>query len=478
MTALRPVPFRENFWGEGDAGMTTLIEKCGCSVADSEILLEFFIARAEVEQEYAKSLQSLAHRYKPTLEKLHTPSLLTTLEKLLNFTTTLSRAHRQYATKVNEQVVEPLQTFIESTQKRVKKSVEGEFERANKVLEKETSGLQKHAREFMGKSKEVWKSVDGIMRSEKTDKLKQEADRAESEYRSALTRLDKAQDDWEDKMCSLQDTIQETEMARIKLYKSILTQTTETQCEILSSFAGRVMDGMRKAAVEGVDPIGDCNEFILAYGTGGDRPRRVVFQSAVELARSGDAGYMKRSPSRKSLSGSMGRRSSSRKSLSGSMGLSSTPLTPQEKRKSVKRILPEARRKSVAELFASTNKQQTQEPTMYRSRSSNLLSDTLADPSILPPLPPKTQRRELLHALGLSDSSLSNPSTPSSPKSTSRSSSRSNNLQLPPGTIPSFVAPPRGSPRPGIQDTFRCTEERQSKHNKSKSGDNLHTQFV
>ncbi|TPX66958.1 hypothetical protein SpCBS45565_g04102 [Spizellomyces sp. 'palustris'] len=465
MTALRPVPFRENFWGEGDAGMTTLIEKCGCSVADSEILLEFLIARAEVEQEYAKSLQNLTHRYKPTLEKLHTPSLLTTLEKLLNLTNTLSRAHWQYATKVDEKVVEPLQTFIESTQKRVKKSVEGEFERANKILEKETNGLQKHAREFVGKSRDVWKSVDGIMRAEKTDKLKQEADRAESEYRSALTRLDKAQDDWEDKMCSLQDTIQETEMARIKLYKTILTQATETQCEILSSFAGRVMDGMRKAAVEGVDPIGDCNEFILAYGTGGDRPRRVVFQSAAEMARGGDAGHIKRSPSIKSLSGSMGK--------------SSVPLTPQERRKSVKRILPEARRKSVAEVFGSSNKQQKQGPSMYRSKSSNLLSDTLpADPSTLPPLPPKTQRRELLHALGLSDSSLSNPSTPPSPKSTSRSSSRSNNLHLPAGTIPSFVAPPRGSPRPGIQDTFRCAEERQSKQRKSKSGDNLHTQLV
>ncbi|KAI9092138.1 hypothetical protein DFS34DRAFT_596757 [Phlyctochytrium arcticum] len=403
MSMVEPVAFREHFWGTGDGGIEVLLGKLRTSVQDTEAIVEIFQARAQVEEEYGKALESFTQRYRPHISKISTPSVSRTIEKLVNLTSTISRAHSQYASKIQDDVVVPFSDFLDETQRSMRKQCESDFEKANKALEKETAQVTKTAREYVARSKDVWKAHDSVGKHEKTDKLRAEADKAEAEYRGSLTRLDKAQDAWEDKMSHIQDAVQTSELDRIHLYRVVLTRTTETQIAILSQFTTKVMDAMRKAAVEGLDPISDCNQFIEEYGTGTDRPRRCVFQNASDLVRTGDPFAQISRPMSIRSAASMSRIAAA----AAGNGFADERDTVRKKSGSDHKLKGEGGFRTSMENL--------------RSKSSSSLFSSMLTESVppLPPLPstytgardalpsfPRSSSRELLRALGLSESNL------------------------------------------------------------------------
>ncbi|KAJ3023768.1 hypothetical protein HKX48_001296 [Thoreauomyces humboldtii] len=270
------LPFDEHFWGDGDEGIEKVLEKTDLGVQDTETIIQIFLNRAALETDYGTRLAALG----ATAPLIHTPGVCATVHRVNSLVAAAGRAHGQYASKIEADLVSPLRALL-AEQKSIRRRVADEYEAAGKVLDREAIAAQKVEKEYVARSKEHWKAVEAV--SSKTDRCKQEAESAGAEYQAALATLATQHDGYVSALSTILTTLQSLELTRLETYHDLLTQTTVTQTELLGNFSSRIFSASQKAVLDAPTPTEECNAFVQGNQTACEKPRSVVFRSADQI---------------------------------------------------------------------------------------------------------------------------------------------------------------------------------------------------
>lgn len=305
--------FRDNFWGETDneqPGIVCCLQKLKQSQSECEELLSFAQSRLHAEEEYVKHLNKVRDNNNNSTNGYITSMLSSTsfgnllnsssrnlddyghrqmtrvMERLKSSTNQIERSHASLSITIKSEVLQPLSEQVHKM-KRLHKRLDSDFDKANKNLEKEHSATLKAAKDYWTKSREsVNAGIYGKVSSgSNQSQLKRDAEiaRARNEYQNAVIRLDKAHDAWEERIVQVADAVQDAEIEWMFLAKSILERFLNAQQSMLGEYVNKALLDVF-CLWETIDPVAECESFILNNGTGSDRPKRTTFQSPLEVA--------------------------------------------------------------------------------------------------------------------------------------------------------------------------------------------------
>lgn len=242
-----------NFWGEGGFPVVSTFHKTGMKNIDH--LAAIFTERASIESDYVKQLQKLSKKLGEIVEQ---GRLADTLGKIKEEVDGEATQRSQFVTELKTHAA-----TLGAVQKEVKKASKsplGEAEKANKEYHTLSSNITK-AKAKYDKACQENAANDAKVRQEADPKLKAKLESAqqklakaqtsaEQEYQASIQKLTSYQPQYEEKLRTAYDALQDCEIQRAEAMKSgcssycsslrVMENTIPTAISAISSSASSI----------------------------------------------------------------------------------------------------------------------------------------------------------------------------------------------------------------------------------------------
>ncbi|BFZ24266.1 hypothetical protein BsWGS_27305 [Bradybaena similaris] len=290
--------YADVFWG-GDlrslAGYVALTQRNQESKKMCQELEEYLKKRSKVEEDYSKAMQNLAKCFKPRDE---IGVIEATLNKFKVELDIISICHHG-ASVFYQQQSETVKKFKDDqTVKR--KAVEESLNKAqnfkiaqlNKTVQAEKVYVRKYCERDTAEQyfkelnpqvalpKEIEKAKNKAARAD------EDAEKADSSYKSAVKVLDDCRVAWEKEMVSACKSIQELDHERIQFLRHELWLTSNVASKIALDIDNS-SESVR-SILEKCDIVSDIQAFIESAKTGTDRPEPFIFRHYTKILAPGD----------------------------------------------------------------------------------------------------------------------------------------------------------------------------------------------
>ncbi|KAF6815247.1 hypothetical protein CPLU01_14187 [Colletotrichum plurivorum] len=267
--------FANNFWGKEDAGVGPLLDRMLAAKQTCDELKSFYSARASIEDEYARKLQSLCRK---SLGSQEIGSLKSSLDTVRGEVESMAKQHQSIAAQMKTELEEPLAAFAGSMKER-RKIVQSGIEKILKTKIQQTQHVNKTRDRFEQdclKIKGYLAQGHMVMgQEERKNKAKLEKTQisvatSNTEYENAVKALEDTTARWNREWKAAADKFQDLEEERLDFTKSSLwtfANISSTVCVSDDASCEKIRLSLEKMDVE-TDIVG----FIKERGTGQEIP--------------------------------------------------------------------------------------------------------------------------------------------------------------------------------------------------------------
>jgi len=293
------VKISEELW-DGFEHVSTKTEKGLQATRD---YTDFLKKRAELEQEYSKKLAALCKTApgagflsKDTLVEKETKTLKAALLSVQEEGLKTSNHHQEFATKITNDVVKPLEAFIKAKDTERKKVVTDGQKRI-KTLSEAKSAAEKAKEAYLKASKEAEQATEAHEKAQKElngapdNKKFQEAEKraqqkvgplvekvktTEQAYQKAVeTANETITKTYGEHLPPLLDTLQALEEERFTTFKNVLTEYHAGQKAVPQGLDERCAD--IEKAIGNLDTDADLSEFVDSHRSAVTEPELIKF---------------------------------------------------------------------------------------------------------------------------------------------------------------------------------------------------------
>ncbi|SMQ47302.1 unnamed protein product [Zymoseptoria tritici ST99CH_1A5] len=267
--------FANNFWGKDDAGVGPLLDRMSNAKTTSDELKAFYTARAKIEEDYAKSLLSLARK---PLGSSESGTLRMSLDVVRGEVESMGKSHATIASQMKSELEEPLTAFNGGIKER-KKIVQHGIEKLLKTKNIQTATVNKARDRFEQdclKIKGYLAQGHMVMgQEERKNKAKLEKTQIQmstnsDEYEAAVKILEETTGRWNREWKAACDKFQDLEEERLDFFKSSLwsfANIASTVCVSDDQSCEKIRLSLEDCEVEK-----DICNFIKDSGTGQEIP--------------------------------------------------------------------------------------------------------------------------------------------------------------------------------------------------------------
>eukprot|EP00045_Choanoeca_perplexa_P002125 m.23081 g.23081 ORF g.23081 m.23081 type:complete len:365 (+) comp11333_c0_seq1:162-1256(+) len=278
--------FEDCFWG-GEFTSTKGFDALHAFMKDGKTftddVVNFFKARAQVEDTYAKGLAKLAKNAGGTTE---TGTLRDAWRVVTEETMETSREHQQLSKVIVANLEKPVRD-LRDEQRNFRKKLEEPLKKAAKTKEKRFNANEKARKLYDSRCREAERADEeskapSLQKDQeklraKAKKARQAAEAADSAYKEAVDKLDEARRIWEGEMDEACRHFQEMEEERRDLLRRTFWEYSNHVSEISVTVDKRA-ESMRKT-LEQCDVDADVQNFVRERQTGTRRPAPILYQN-------------------------------------------------------------------------------------------------------------------------------------------------------------------------------------------------------
>eukprot|EP00730_Choanoeca_flexa_P001895 TRINITY_DN10830_c0_g1_i1.p1 TRINITY_DN10830_c0_g1~~TRINITY_DN10830_c0_g1_i1.p1 ORF type:complete len:365 (+),score=65.31 TRINITY_DN10830_c0_g1_i1:298-1392(+) len=280
--------FEECFWG-GDFTSTKGFDSLHVFMKDGQTftgdVINFFKARAALEETYAKGLQKLAKNAAGTTE---TGTLRAAWRVITEETMETGRRHADHAKEISTQIEKPIKD-LRDQHRTFRKKLEDNLKKTAKTKAQRYSSNEKARERYNTRCRELGTAQDQsnsgtTLPPKEQDKLKaklnkakQAAEAADAAYKEAVEKLDEARRIWEGEMVEACHYFQEMEEERRDLLRRKFWDYANRVSNICV-FSDKKAESMR-LSLEGCDVDTDVQQFIVEKQTGTTRPPPILYHN-------------------------------------------------------------------------------------------------------------------------------------------------------------------------------------------------------
>ncbi|KAL9075257.1 MAG: hypothetical protein Q9157_004066, partial [Trypethelium eluteriae] len=267
--------FANNFWGKEDAGVDPLLTRMHNAKVTNDELKAFYTARAQLEDEYAKKLLSLARK---PLGSSETGTLRMSLDVVRGEVESMGKQHQNIAAQMKSELEEPLSAFAGGMKER-RKIVQSGIEKLLKTKNQQTSTVNKSRDRYEQdclKIKGYLAQGHMVMGQEerknkaKLEKTQIQLSTTSNEYEAAVKILEETTGKWNRDWKAGCDKFQDLEEERLDFMKSSLwnfANIASTVCVSDDASCEKI-----RLSLEDCDVEKDITSFIRDSGTGQEIP--------------------------------------------------------------------------------------------------------------------------------------------------------------------------------------------------------------
>ncbi|KAL9086880.1 MAG: hypothetical protein Q9165_006886 [Trypethelium subeluteriae] len=267
--------FANNFWGKEDAGVDPLLTRMHNAKVTNDELKAFYTARAQLEDEYAKRLLSLARK---PLGSSETGTLRMSLDVVRGEVESMGKQHQNIAAQMKSELEEPLSAFAGGMKER-RKIVQSGIEKLLKTKHQQTSTVNKSRDRYEQdclKIKGYLAQGHMVMGQEerknkaKLEKTQIQLSTTSNEYEAAVKILEETTGKWNRDWKAGCDKFQDLEEERLDFMKSSLwnfANIASTVCVSDDASCEKI-----RLSLEDCDVEKDITSFIRDSGTGQEIP--------------------------------------------------------------------------------------------------------------------------------------------------------------------------------------------------------------
>lgn len=285
-----------NFWGKDDAGYHQLMQRLQGSKQTCDELRHFYKERMAIEQDYAKKLNSLAHR---ALGSNETGDMKQSMETVRSTTKATAATHETVARQINEQLLGPLVAFTNSMKNR-NRTTEDMMAQLTKAKNSQNNSTEKTRGRYLAECNKIsgFQAQQNLLMGKELDKNDQKLDRAtyqvegfQRQYQDGLKALAQSIEVWNAEWRVSCDKLEQIEEERLTFTKSNLWAFANA----ISAACVAVDEGCEsvRTSLERCDPARDLELFSKEHGTGSqiqDPPEFVNFLQGFSRDSDGDEG--------------------------------------------------------------------------------------------------------------------------------------------------------------------------------------------
>lgn len=270
-----PISFSNNFWGNDDRGVTSLLDRMRDAKQTCEELRVFYREKAAIEEEYAKKVSLLA---KKSLGSLEIGTLRASLDTIRKEVEIVGQSHLQISRQIKSELEDPLASFYSSFRDRKKIISSGidkqQKQKANQLInvyklrEKYEQDCQKVNSYVAQQNMLMGRELD--KNNIKLEKTQLSVTNSNQEYANAIKLVNETTDKWNREWKAACDKFQDLEEERVDFLKSNLwtyANLASTVCVSDDESCERIRTALERCEVEK-----DIMEFIETKGTGQEIP--------------------------------------------------------------------------------------------------------------------------------------------------------------------------------------------------------------
>ncbi|KAK1759644.1 hypothetical protein QBC47DRAFT_112918 [Echria macrotheca] len=267
--------FANNFWGKDDAGVSPLLERMHAAKQTCDELRAFYSARASIEDEYARKLQSLCRK---SLGSQEMGTLRTSLDVVRGEVESMAKQHQNIAAQMKTELEEPLAAFAGGMKER-RKIVQNTVEKLLKTKVQQTQTVNKTRDRYEQECLKIKGYLaQGHMvmgQEERKNKAKLEKTQislatSNAEYEAAVKALEETTARWNREWKAAADKFQDLEEERLDFTKSSLwtfANIASTVCVSDDASCEKI-----RLSLESMEVEKDIVTFIKERGTGQEIP--------------------------------------------------------------------------------------------------------------------------------------------------------------------------------------------------------------
>ncbi|CAG5120821.1 unnamed protein product [Candidula unifasciata] len=290
--------YADVFWG-GDlrsvSGYAALTQRNQESKKMCQELEEYLKKRSKVEEDYSKALQNLAKCFKPREE---IGVIEATLNKMKVELEILSQCHHgasvfyQHQSEAARKFKEDQAARRKALEESLNKAQSSKIQQLNKTVQAEKVYVRKYCERDAAEQnyKELIQQVTLPKEIEKAKnkkaKAEEDAEKADSAYKSAVKVLDDCRVAWEKEMVTTCKSLQELDQERIQFLRHELWLAANVASKIALDIDNS-SESLREL-LEKCDIVSDIQAFIETAKTGQQRPEPFVFKHYTKILAAGD----------------------------------------------------------------------------------------------------------------------------------------------------------------------------------------------
>ncbi|KAI9686876.1 MAG: hypothetical protein M1822_002629 [Bathelium mastoideum] len=267
--------FANNFWGKDDAGVDPLLSRMHNAKVTNDELKAFYTARAQLEDDYARKLLSLARK---PLGSSELGTLRMSLDVVRGEVESTGKQHQNIAAQMKSELEEPLSAFAGAMKER-RKIVQSGIEKLLKTKSQQTSTVNKARDRYEQdclKIKGYLAQGHMVMGQEerknkaKLEKTQIQLSTTSNEYEAAVKILEETTGKWNRDWKAACDKFQDLEEERLDFMKSSLwnfANIASTVCVSDDASCEKI-----RLSLEDCDVEKDITSFIRDQGTGQEIP--------------------------------------------------------------------------------------------------------------------------------------------------------------------------------------------------------------
>ncbi|KAJ5047538.1 uncharacterized protein L3040_003361 [Drepanopeziza brunnea f. sp. 'multigermtubi'] len=267
--------FANNFWGKDDAGVEPLLLRMQNAKQTCDELKSFYLARAALEDDYARKLIALSRK---PLGSQEAGTLRASLDVVRGEVEHMGKSHQNIASQMKTELEEPLAAFAGAMKER-RKIVQGGVEKLLKVKVQQTNQVNKTRDKYEQECLKIKGYLaQGHMvmgQEERKNKAKLEKTQinlaaSNTEYENAVKALEETTGRWNRDWKAAADKFQDLEEERLDFMKSSLwsfANIASTVCVSDDASCEKVRLSLENCEVEK-----DIATFIKECGTGQEIP--------------------------------------------------------------------------------------------------------------------------------------------------------------------------------------------------------------
>lgn len=265
--------FANNFWGDGDDGVSVLLTRFSNVKHTTDELRNFYRERSAIEEEYSRKLVALSRKALGTYE---IGTLKQAFDTIRHTTEGMGISHAAAAAQLRVELEDPLADFTDNLRSR-RKTIQLLVEKLTKTKQTHKAAVE-HAQQLFqsdcNKINGYYTQQGHLMGKElerhnfKLEKAHTAVEFSKRDYQNALRKLAEATDVWAKEWKIACDKLQDLEEERVNFVKSNLWAFTN----VISTFCVNDDEGCEKIrlALEKTNVFSDNELFVRANATGSE----------------------------------------------------------------------------------------------------------------------------------------------------------------------------------------------------------------